>query len=141
MKINLSVSANGGYFPVLAEWRENGVRYSDRFDTVYNAVNYLAGRYGRNADFRHKASGVSLLRFTEQYGKAYEMLYNAEERGETPTISISDAAALFDSSVKECAAVRGFVSLLCGYMGDYIASDREAAAFMLAWAALPTFNK
>ena len=36
--------------------------------------------------------------------------------------------------------VTGFVGLLCGYMGDYIASDREAAAFMLAWAALPEYN-
>lgn len=83
-----------------------------------------------------RVSPEYMERFLKEYGKQYRALYDAEE---DPT-----TAAEADSKCREyCAWFDGYSqtrpAILAEYIrleGDYISSDREAAAFMLALEAI-----
>ena len=38
---------NSKAFPVMAEWKEEGRKYSDVYDSKERAVDYLTGRFGK----------------------------------------------------------------------------------------------
>ena len=68
---------------------------------------------------------ISVERFLEQFTKEYAFLYENNDR----VAGMAEAVKAFDSFVENN---RDFVGEFVNYRGDFIASDREAAAFMFA---------
>ena len=67
---------------------------------------------------------IDIEKFEEQYRKEYKFLYDHDNvAGE------QEAAEAFD---KFAPKHREFIGEFCKYIGDFITSDREAAAFMFA---------
>lgn len=64
--------------------------------------------------------------FLAKFDRNYDCLYNANRHGKE-VAGQREAAAAFDDFVKEH---RDFVREFVNYRGDFISSDREAAAFM-----------
>ena len=72
---------------------------------------------------------INIQKFREKYLEEYEALYNQE--GEVA--GYREAVQAFDEFVKPHQA---FVGEFVKFHGDFISSDREAAAFMFALQAL-----
>lgn len=71
-----------------------------------------------------KKINVNINDFLKKFGEEYEFLYNA--RNCVP--GYHEAVDFFDELMKTENG-RKFVCEFCEYRGDFIASDREAAAF------------
>ena len=71
-------------------------------------------------------------KFAEQFAKEYDFIYNAEARGATVS-GYQEAVDFFDDFAKGRGDV---VGAFARYRGDFISSDREAAAFAFALEAL-----
>lgn len=69
---------------------------------------------------------VNMEDFCEQYKKEYEFLYDN-------VAGYKEAVDTFDEFLK---VHQDFVSQFAKYRGDFISSDREAAAFMFALDSL-----
>lgn len=72
-----------------------------------------------------KSISLRVIEFYRQYGR----LYAADENGET--IDYTEETALFDAWMA-VDLMKEYVSEFCAARRDFIASDREAAAFVLA---------
>lgn len=72
---------------------------------------------------------INIHKFAEQFKKEYDYLYNA--RGYVA--GAREAVNAFDKFLTEH---KDFVGEFAKYRGDFISSDREAAAFMFALDAL-----
>ena len=73
---------------------------------------------------------INIYKFLEQFNKEYDFLYeNDFVAGE------DEAVAEFDRLIKN-QSFASFVGEFIRFRGDYISSDREAAAFMFALATL-----
>lgn len=72
---------------------------------------------------------INIDTFTERFKKEYEFLYDNDDR----VAGYSEAVAAFDDFLKEH---NDFVGEFVRYRGDFISSDREAAAFMFALESL-----
>lgn len=72
---------------------------------------------------------VNMEQFLAQFDKEYEFLYDNYDR----VAGYEEAVDLFDEFVQYH---RDFVGEFVRYRGDYVASDREAAAFMFALDSL-----
>lgn len=71
---------------------------------------------------------IDIRRFNQEFNKEYEFMYEASMRNET-VAGYDEAVRAFDEfAPKHKAFVMEFVK----YRGDFISSDREAAAFMFA---------
>ena len=68
---------------------------------------------------------VNIYKFKEQFDKEYAFLY---EHGDN-VAGARQAASAFDDFAKDHGE---FVGEFARFRGDYITSDREAAAFMFA---------
>ena len=68
---------------------------------------------------------INIHQFHEQFQKEYQFLYDHNDR----VAGFHDARDAFDDFVK---AHPDFVREYALYRGDFISSDREAAAFMFA---------
>ena len=68
---------------------------------------------------------IDIYKFLEQFNKEYKFLYDCESyvAGE------NEAVLAFDNLLESQAS---FIREFCLLRGDYITSDREAAAFMFA---------
>lgn len=64
--------------------------------------------------------------FLAKFDRNYDLLYNASRHGKY-VAGQREATEAFDDFVKEH---RDFVREFVNYRGDFISSDREAAAFM-----------
>ena len=64
--------------------------------------------------------------FTDRYYKNYAFLYNA--RGYVA--GYNEAVAEFDTMCRNNRSFQKFVAEFVKFRGDFISSDREAAAFM-----------
>lgn len=71
---------------------------------------------------------ININTFGQQFIKEYEFLYENYDR----VAGYSEAVAAFDDACNESEAFCRFVAEFAQYRGDYISSDREAAAFMFA---------
>ena len=70
---------------------------------------------------------INIHKFNEQFVKEYTFLYDNYDR----VAGYVEAVQAFDDACQSeefCEFVRGY----CKYRGDFISSDREAAAFMFA---------
>lgn len=72
---------------------------------------------------------IDIDRFLEQFAKEYDFLYDNNDR----VAGYSEAVAAFDEFA---AKHKEFISRFVGCRGDFISSDREAAAFMFALETL-----
>lgn len=72
---------------------------------------------------------VNMEDFHEQYKKEYEFLYDNNDN----VAGYREAVDTFDEFLK---VHQDFVSQFAKYRGDFISSDREAAAFMFALDSL-----
>ena len=71
------------------------------------------------------ATIISMEKFTEQFQKEYNFLYNSDKY----IAGYDEAVDAFDEFLPKH---KDFVSEFTNYRGDFISSDREAAAFMFA---------
>ena len=72
---------------------------------------------------------INIDTFTEKFKKEYEFLYDNDDR----VAGYGEAVSAFDGFLKEH---NDFVGEFVRYRGDFISSDREAAAFMFALDSL-----
>ena len=72
---------------------------------------------------------IDMNRFSEKFAQEYDFLY---EHGDN-VAGYSEAVAAFDQFADHYS---DFVGEFVRYRGDFIASDREAAAFMFALESL-----
>ena len=74
---------------------------------------------------------VNIHEFNKRFNKEYEFLYDCEDENNVPVYE--EAVAEFDEFIK----IHGdFVGEFAKFRGDFISSDREAAAFMFALASM-----
>lgn len=76
-----------------------------------------------------QAMNIDIDRFLEQFKKEYDFLYDNNDR----VAGYHEAVSEFDEFV---SSHKEFVSEFVRYRGDFISSDREAAAFMFALETL-----
>lgn len=79
-----------------------------------------------------KLKNIPIQKFEEQFNKEYKFLYDHDN-----VAGYDEAVDAFDEFIKTENGSK-FVGEFCNYMGDFIGSDREAAAFMFA---LSTFEE
>lgn len=79
---------------------------------------------------------IDLAAFNDQYKKEYAFLY---ENGDH-VAGYAEAVAAFDSDIKAAPRFKDLVRDFVLYRGDFISSDREAAAFEYACEALDLFG-
>ena len=72
---------------------------------------------------------INIKAFAEQFSKEYDFLY---ENGDN-VAGYDEAVDAFDNFVKDNGE---FVGEFAKYRGDFVSSDREAAAFMFALSVL-----
>lgn len=72
---------------------------------------------------------ISIREFTKQFQKEYDFLYGNNDN----VAGYGEAVSAFDDFLKEH---NDFVGEFMRYRGDFISSDREAAAFMFALDSL-----
>lgn len=72
---------------------------------------------------------VNIEKFYEKFKQEYNFLYDNRDR----VAGYSEAVNAFDIFL---AKNKEFVSEFCRFRGDYITSDREAAAFMFAMESM-----
>lgn len=72
---------------------------------------------------------INMHAFAKQFAKEYNFLYDNYDN----VAGYRDAVSFFDGFAKHHAA---FVGEFVKFRGDFISSDREAAAFAFALAAL-----
>lgn len=70
---------------------------------------------------------INIHNFMEQFHKEYNFLYDNRDY----VAGYSEAVNAFDEFIKDEQNAR-FVGEFVNYRGDFISSDREAAAFMFA---------
>ena len=78
---------------------------------------------------RHVA--INIHKFTEQFRKEYSFLYNNRDA----VAGYEEAVRDFDDMLKN-EGFKAFVREFVMFRGDFISSDREAAAFMFALTAM-----
>ena len=74
-----------------------------------------------------KAINVNIHEFTEKFNQEYEFLYDNYDR----VAGYDEAVEAFDEACKN-EKFAAFVGEFVKFRGDFISSDREAAAFMFA---------
>jgi hypothetical protein len=79
-----------------------------------------------------KAINISIEKFEEQFDKEYDFLYENKDN----VSGYREALACFDDLLKSNKSFKKFVIEFVKYRKDYIASDREAVAFMFALEVL-----
>lgn len=72
---------------------------------------------------------INIHKFAKRFGKAYDFLYNGDYED---TYEYREAVNAFDEMCKNNESFAAFVREYVQFRKDYISSDREAAAFMLA---------
>ena len=68
---------------------------------------------------------INIEEFSKQFDKEYEFLYDNDDR----VAGYMEAVSAFDEFATQH---KKFISDFVKYRGDFISSDREAAAFMFA---------
>lgn len=72
---------------------------------------------------------INMQQFLEKFSQEYEFLYDNDDH----VAGYNEAVSAFDEFA---AKHKEFISKFVGYRGDFISSDREAAAFMFALETL-----
>ena len=72
---------------------------------------------------------MTIQKFSEIYGDTYETLYNSQ-------IPYDLAVDGFESRIKTDKKFQKKAQELCEYRHDFLSSDRELAAFFLAYGAI-----
>lgn len=121
------------------EWHSDTVhKYLYRIESIERCDPYPVPddviRHGRTyVEFKEEdapvAHTINIHEFRDQYNKEYRFLYDHYDN----VAGYDEAVAAFDEFVK---AHQDFVSGFCTFIGDFISSDREAAAFMFALEAM-----
>ena len=75
---------------------------------------------------------VNIKTFLSQFRKEYNFLYDNYDR----VAGYSEAVEEFDARMASSENFRNFVGEFSSYRGDFISSDREAAAFMFAMESM-----
>jgi hypothetical protein len=76
---------------------------------------------------------IDIGKFAEQFQKEYNFLYDNYDR----VAGYDEAVEAFDEFAP---AHRDFIGKFVEYRGDFISSDREAAAFMFALEVMTSGN-
>ena len=76
------------------------------------------------------ATKINIHKFSELFAEIYDYLYNTRSAYDAQMERA--AAEKFDNAMKTSANFRAFVSEYVDFRKDFISSDREAAAFVLA---------
>lgn len=74
---------------------------------------------------------ININSFLKQFEKEYNFLYDNRDA----VAGYEEAVAAFDDGMRK-EWFRDFVGAFCKFRGDFISSDREAAAFCFALEAL-----
>lgn len=74
---------------------------------------------------------INIHEFAKQYTKEYRFLYDNRDN----VAGKDEAVTAFDEAIKD-PGFAAFVGEFVKFRGDFISSDREAAAFMFALDAL-----
>lgn len=74
----------------------------------------------------------NIQEFAKQFGKQYNVLYDADVQG-IPVEGRAGMASLFDRLMKENEKFKTDVQEFCQYRQDFLVSDRECAAFTMVW--------
>ena len=77
---------------------------------------------------------INIHKFMRQFNKEYDFLYEHRDR----VAGYEEALAAFDSAI-ENKNFAAFVGEFVKFRGDYVSSDREAAAFMFALEAMAAY--
>lgn len=75
---------------------------------------------------------ININNFAEQFRKEYSFLYEHRDN----VAGYREAVRAFDETCEKSASFRSFVREFNEFRHDFIASNREAAAFMFALDAL-----
>lgn len=75
---------------------------------------------------------VNIKTFLSQFKKEYNFLYDNYDR----VAGYSEAVDEFDDRIRTSENFKNFVGEFSNYRGDFISSDREAAAFMFAMESM-----
>lgn len=81
---------------------------------------------------------INIHKFAKRFGEAYDFLYNGDYED---TYEYREAVNAFDEMCKNNESFAAFVREYVHFRKDYISSDREAAAFMLALEECMTDNE
>ena len=79
-----------------------------------------------------KIHNVNIKAFAEKFHKEYDFLYEHNDN----VAGYSEAVEDFDTRIKASENFKNFVGGFVDYRGDFISSDREAAAFMFTMESL-----
>lgn len=104
------------------------IEYVERCEPYQVPTNVI--KHGRTyVEFKEEdapvAHTINIHAFRDQYNKEYRFLYDHCDN----VAGYDEAVVAFDDFAK---AHQDFVSGFCTFIGDFISSDREAAAFMFA---------
>lgn len=75
-----------------------------------------------------KIYNVNIEEFKKQFSKEYKFLYEHDNK----VAGYEEAVTEFDNQIANNKSFKKFVSEYSNYIGDFISSDREAAALMFA---------
>lgn len=76
-----------------------------------------------------KVVGIKIEEFEDRFNKEYDFLYENDDN----IAGYKEAVAAFDKFLESNSE---FVGAFAAHRGDFISSDREAAAFMFALASM-----
>jgi len=79
---------------------------------------------------------INIHKFIRQFNKEYDFLYEHRDR----VAGYDEAVSAFDSFVASGENAKQFVRDFVLFRGDFVSSDREAAAFMFALEALTGYG-
>ena len=79
---------------------------------------------------------VDIKTFSKKFRAEYNFLYDNYDR----VAGYSEAVDEFDARMDSSENFKKFVGEFCNYRGDFISSDREAAAFMFAMESMGLLN-
>ena len=79
-----------------------------------------------------KTISISIEKFHKKFREEYQFLYDNYDR----VAGYNEAVAEFDYRMNNDPAFNRMASEFAKYRQDYITSDREAAAYMFAWAEM-----
>ena len=134
LKIRLNAIRNsyGEVTGVRAVWPvvSNVLLCQQHFESFHDARRTLEREAKTKVEFIHAETMISLSAILEKFEKEYEFLYDHGDN----VAGYREAVSAFDEQIaKQGKGFLSFLGAFADFRGDFISSDREAAAFMFAF--------
>ena len=98
---------------------------ADNIDIVMNELDALVNINLHTKEINAEKKTLNIHEFLERFEKEYDFIYDHDDN----VAGVREATAAFDEFLK---THKDFVGEFVRFRGDFISSDREAAAFMFA---------